>query len=120
MSKAAKYLKYGGWIGTGIGGTASHMKVKDVCSAGNTEACERVKFTETGSFAGGIGGGALAGALLTAPAVAGMCVGLGVPTAGFGTLACGVFVVGAGSFTAGALGGAAGEAMADKIYEMVR
>ncbi|WP_282363973.1 hypothetical protein [Pseudomonas sp. PS01297] len=120
VSKAAKYLKYGGWIGTGIGGAASYMKVQDVCSAGNTEACERVKFTETGSFAGGVGGGALAGALLTAPAVAGMCVGLDVPTAGFGTLICGVFVVGTGSFTAGALGGAAGEAMADKLYEMVR
>ena len=31
-----------------------------------------------------------------------------------------VFVVGVGSFTAGALGGAAGEAMADKIYEIAR
>lgn len=96
------------------------MKVQDVCTAGNAEACERVKFTETGSFAGGIGGGSLAGALLTAPAVAGICVGLGVPSAGVGTLVCGVFVVGVGSFTAGALGGAAGEAMADKIYEIAR
>lgn len=120
VSKAAKYLKLGGWIGTGIGGTASHMKVKDVCSAGSTEACKRVKFTEVGSFAGGVGGGSIAGALLTAPAVAGICVGLGVPSAGVGTLVCGVFVVGVGSFTAGALGGAAGEAMADKIYEIAR
>jgi len=120
VSKAAKYLKYGGWIGTGIGGGASYMKVQDVCAAGNTEACKRVKFTEAGNFAGGMGGGALAGALLTAPAVAGICVGLGVPTAGVGTLVCGVLVVGVGSFTAGAIGGAAGEAMADKIYEIVR
>ncbi len=120
VSKASKYLKYGGWIGTSVGGGASYMKVQDVCTAGDTEACKKVKFTETGSFAGGIGGGALAGALLTAPAVAGICVGLGVPTAGVGTLVCGVFVVGAGSFTAGALSGAAGEVMADHIYEAVR
>jgi hypothetical protein len=44
------------------------MKVQDMCTKGNAEACKRVKFTETGSFAGGIRGGALAG-VLTVPLV---------------------------------------------------
>lgn len=117
VSRASKYLKYGGWIGTAIGGGASYMKVQDVCTAGDAQACERVKFTEAGSFAGGVGGGALAGAVLTAPTVAGICFGIGVPTAGVGTLVCGVLVVGAASFTAGFLGGAGGELIADKIFE---
>jgi hypothetical protein len=39
-----------------------------MCTKGNAEACKRVKFTETGSFAGGIRGGALAG-VLTVPLV---------------------------------------------------
>lgn len=117
VSKASKYLKYGGWIGTSIGGGASYMKVQDVCTAGDTEACKKVKFTETGSFAGGIGGGALAGALLTAPTVAGICVGLGVPTAGVGALVCGVLVVGAGSYAGGEVIGSLGEKAGEVIYE---
>lgn len=79
------------------------MKVQDVCTAGNTEACERVKFTEAGSFAGGIGGGALAGGI-TAPLFGVLCIGLTVPTAGLAPLACGILVVGIGSFAGGKIG----------------
>jgi hypothetical protein len=46
VSKAAKYLKYGGWIGPVIGGAASSMKVQEVCAAGNTEACEEGAYSE--------------------------------------------------------------------------
>jgi len=119
VAKATKFVKYGGWIGTAIGGGSSYFKVQDVCKAGNTEACKKIKFTETGSFAGGVGGGALAGAALTSSTVGALCIGLGVPTGGLVTLACGVVVVGAGSFAGGALGGIGGEAMAEKIYETV-
>lgn len=120
VSKAAKAVKYGGWIGTAIGGGASYFKVQEVCVAGNTEACEKIKFTETGAFFGGVGGGALTGALLSAPTVATLCVALGVPTGGLATLACGVVVAGAASFAGGAIGGIGGEAMAEKIYEAVQ
>ncbi|WP_407728888.1 hypothetical protein ACJJU9_15085 [Pseudomonas helleri] len=120
VSKASKYLKFGGWIGTGIGGTASYMKVQDVCSAGNTEACKRVKFTETGGFLGGFAGGAAGGAVLTGSTVGYVCLGLGVPTGGVGTLVCGVLVVGVGSLGAGIAGGKAGESISDIIYEAVK
>ncbi|MGP5285097.1 hypothetical protein ACTXNJ_28480, partial [Pseudomonas helleri] len=117
VSKASKYLKLGGWIGTGIGGGASYMKVQDVCSAGNSEACKRVKFTEADNFAGGIGGGAIAGALLTAPTVAGICLAIGVPTVGVGTVVCSVVVVGAGSYVGGEVFGSIGEKAGEVIYE---
>lgn len=120
VSKAAKVVKYGGWIGTAIGGGASYFKVQEVCAAGNTEACKKIKFTETGSFAGGFAGGAAAGAALTAPVVAGLCVGLGVPTGGLATLACGIVAVGVGSFTSGAIGGFIGELGGEVIYEAVK
>lgn len=72
----------GGWIGTAVGGGASYMKVQEVCAAGNKDACEKIKYTEGGSFIGGVAGGAMAGAALTGPAVGAICVGLGVPTGG--------------------------------------
>lgn len=118
VAKASKYLKYGGWVGTAVGGGASAMKVQDVCTAGNTEACKRVKFTEAGSFAGGIGGGALVGGL-TAPLV-GLCVALTVPTAGVAPLACSILVMGMGSYAGGELGGALGEMVGEQIYETIK
>ncbi len=50
VAKAAKYVKYGGWIGTAVGGGASVVKVKGVCTEGNAKACEKVKYTEAGKF----------------------------------------------------------------------
>lgn len=120
VAKAAKVMKYGGWVGTAIGGGASYLKVQNVCAAGNAQACEKVKFTETGSFVGGVGGGALVGAVLSGTAVTGLCVALGVPTLGAATLACAVVAVGAASATGGIVGGAAGEWAGEKIYEAVK
>jgi hypothetical protein len=96
------------------------MKVQDVCSAGNKEACERVRFTETGSFAGGITGGAMAGAMLTTSAVGGLCIGLGVATAGVGLLACNVIAVGIGSYAGSTLGEMGGEIIGEIVYESLK
>lgn len=117
VAKAAKYVKYGGWLGTAVSGGVSYMKIQDVCTAGDTEACRRIRLTETGGFAGGVAGGVAAGALLTGSTVGAICLGLGVPTGGAGTLVCGLVVVGAGSFGAGVAGGMAGEEIGDMIYE---
>ncbi|WP_051414792.1 hypothetical protein [Pseudomonas sp. QTF5] len=120
VTKASQYVKYGGWIGTAVGGSASAMKVEDVCRNGSTEACQKVKFTETGSFLGGVGGGALTGAILTAPMVATICVGIGVPTGGLGTVICGAIVAGTGSYAGGIIGEKGGEEFAEIIYEVVK
>ncbi|WP_030137991.1 PAAR domain-containing protein [Pseudomonas fluorescens] len=117
VSRAAKIVKYGGWVGTAIGGGASYMKVQDVCTAGNVEACEKVKFTESGSFAGGVIGGAVVGSILTGSTAGAICLALGVPTAGAGTLVCGLVVVGVGSLAAGAAIGKVGEQVGEIIYE---
>jgi uncharacterized Zn-binding protein involved in type VI secretion len=117
VAKASKYVKYGGWLGTAVGGGASALKVQDVCNAGDTETCERVKFTEAGSFTGGIVGGGIVGAALSTSAVGGLCVGLGIPTGGLGLLVCSIVVVGAGSFSSSAIGSVIGEKMGERIFE---
>jgi hypothetical protein len=119
VAKASKYVQYGGWLGTAVGGGASALKVQDVCTAGNAQACKRVKFTEAGSFAGGIGGGALVGGL-TAPLVGGLCVALTVPTAGVAPLVCSILVVGVGSYAGGEVGSVLGEMVGEQIYEVVK
>lgn len=120
ISRAAKAIKYGGWIGMAAGAGASAMKVQNVCSAGNKEACEKVKYTETGNYIGSVAGGAAAGAFFTGSVVSTLCVALGVPTAGAATLACGIVVVGAGSVAGGAIVGSAGEKFGEVIYEKTK
>lgn len=120
VAKAAKFVKYGGWIGTAVGGGASYMKVQDVCTAGNAAACRKIKFTEGGNFVGGVAGGAMTGAALTGATVSTICIGLGIPTGGAATLLCGVIIVGAGSYAGGKLLGAGGETLGEAIYEVTK
>lgn len=120
ITKASQYVKYGGWIGTAVGGGASAMKVQDVCRNGSSEACEKVKYTETGSFFGGVAGGAFAGSVLGAGTATTICVAVGVSTAGIGTLLCGALVAGAGSFAGEYIGEKSGEHAAEWIYERIK
>ncbi|MDI3394321.1 PAAR domain-containing protein [Pseudomonas sp. V98_8] len=120
VAKASKYVKYGGWVGTAVGGGASAVKVQDVCTAGDAEACKKVKFTEGGSFIGGIVGGSAAGVIFGAGTTGIICAALGVPTAGAGTLICGLVVVGAGSLATGYALGKTGEKTGEIIYETLK
>jgi hypothetical protein len=115
VAKAAKYLKYGGHIGIALGGTASTLKVQEVCRAGETQACEKIRFTETGSFAGGLGGGTLAVAL-TSPVAGSICAAIGIGSGGLGGVVCGLVVVGGASVAGGAGGAAGGEWMGGFLY----
>lgn len=119
IAKASKFIKAGGWIGMGLGAGSSALKVQQVCAAGNTEQCERVKFTEAGSFIVGTAGGAIAGGILSAKA-AGICVGLGVASGGLALLGCGIIIVGGGSLAIGYGGEILGSAIGEKIYETTR
>jgi hypothetical protein len=119
VSQASQYVKYGGWIGTAVGGGASALKVQDVCTHGSAAACEKVKFTESGSFLGGVGGGMVAGALVSFTAST-ICVGAGLPTGGLGTVLCSALLAGLGNYAGGTFGEKGGERIAEKVYEAVR
>ncbi|WP_460415677.1 PAAR domain-containing protein [Pseudomonas sp. microsymbiont 2] len=111
VAKMSKYLKYGGHVAVGLGATSSYMKIYEACRAGETEECKKVRLTETGSFTGALGGGA-AGAWGGQMASKYVCF--------FGPLgraACGVAMVGAGSFVGSTVLGEVGERVGEVIYE---
>lgn len=117
VSKAARYMKWGGWIGVAIGGGASYLKIQDVCEAGNTAACEKVKFTESGSFIGSTFMGAAAGTFLGS-ASGPICAGIGLSTAGAGGVACAILLVGIGSYAGTKGGEVSGDIVGEIIYEI--
>ncbi|MFO3724692.1 PAAR domain-containing protein, partial [Pseudomonas sp. HLMP] len=116
VAKAGKYLKYGGHIAVGLGGASSYLKVQEVCRAGETEACKKVRLTEAGSFTGGLAGGT-AGGQLAGLAALSVCGVFSVGTAGIGAPVCGIALVGAGSVVGGLAGEGFGELVGEKIYE---
>lgn len=62
ISRAAKYMSAGGYIGIGIGGVSSLLAIQEVCVGDSGAACEKVKFTEGGKFLGATFGGMAGGA----------------------------------------------------------
>ncbi|MDA8482642.1 hypothetical protein NNO07_06135 [Pseudomonas resinovorans] len=117
VAKVAKYLKYGGFVGIAVGGAASSLKVQEVCRAGDTEACEKIRFTEAGSFTVGLAGGIAFGAIANSFAAAPICAVIGVGSAGVGGLACALVVAGGASYLGSTLGAKGGELAGEKIYE---
>lgn len=117
VARLSKYLEYGGYAAIGLGGTSSYLKVQEVCRAGEAGDCKKVRFTETGSFAGGLGGGMLGawggGAVATA-----LCGVFSVGTGGLGVPVCGIVIVGAGSAAGSASIGALGEKAGEILYEV--
>lgn len=116
VSRAAKYMQAGGYIGIGIGGVASLLDVQEVCSADpESAACKKVKFSTggrfTGSALGGYGGGEVA--FLASGKI---CLALGATT-GLGGVACVAAVVGVGSLVGSTAGGVFGEGAGEILYE---
>ncbi|AZE93511.1 hypothetical protein C4J95_1386 [Pseudomonas orientalis] len=115
-SRATRYMKGGGYIGIGLGGVSSSLAIQQVCNNDSGAACEKIKFTESGKFAGSVGGGAFGG---WAGNIAGgaICLGLGVTT-GIGGVVCVAALVGTGAWAGTTYGGEWGEYLGDKIYEV--
>ncbi|MBW9242443.1 PAAR domain-containing protein [Pseudomonas paracarnis] len=116
VSRATKYMKAGGYIGIGLGGVSSLLAIEQVCNGDSGAACERVKFTEGGKFAGSTAGGVFGGGLAKY-AGGPICVALGATT-GIGGIICVATVIGAGAWVGTTYGGGGGEYLGDKIYEV--
>ncbi len=116
VARLSKFLEYGGYAAIGLGGTSSYLKVQEVCRAGETEDCKKVRLTETGGFATGTAG-AMA-STLGANLVSGtICAAVTMGSAGLAAPVCGIVLVGASGMAGGVLGGTLGESVGEFIYE---
>ncbi|WP_421555273.1 PAAR domain-containing protein [Pseudomonas kitaguniensis] len=115
-SRAAKYMKAGGYIGIGIGGVSSLLAIEQVCSGGSGAACEKVKFTEGGKFGLSTSFGAAAG-VIASSASAPICLAMGVASGGIGGVVCVAAIVGTGAWVGTTVGGKVGEYIGEKVYE---
>ena len=118
VAKASKYINAGGWIGIGLGASASILKVQETCKTGREEDCRKVKLTQSGKFSGGLAGGAAAGALISGVTTTSICAAIGAGTFVVGGLVCGLVVIAGVSAVGGKVGEFGGEIVGEKIYNM--
>jgi len=115
VSRAAKYMQSGGYIGIGIGGVSSLLAIQEVCVGDSGVACEKIKFTEGGKFIGSTVGG-MAGGAGSSWVASPVCVALGVTTA-VGGVVCFAALVGLGAWAGAEFGGTGGEYTGTKLFE---
>jgi hypothetical protein len=118
ISRAAKYMSTGGYIGIGIGGVSSLLAIQEVCVGDTGAACKRVKFTEGGKFVGSTSGGIL-GARIGLASSGPICLLLG-GTTGIGGVVCVATLVGVGAWTGTTDGGDIGEVFGEVLYETMQ
>ncbi|HYQ51408.1 MAG TPA: PAAR domain-containing protein, partial [Pseudomonas sp.] len=112
VAKMSNYLKYGGYVAIGLGAGSAYLKVQEACRAGETEACKKIRFTETGSLAGGLAGSAAGGKVGSIVAAAVCSFGV------YGKAVCGIATVGGGSFLGSKAGEKFGESMMEWTYDV--
>lgn len=118
VAKASKYIKLGGWVGIGLGASASALKVQETCRLGREDDCRKVMLTESGKFTGGLIGGAIAGAVVTGSVAAGVCTAIGAGTVGVGGIVCALVIVAGASVAGGTVGESGGELVGEQIYKV--
>lgn len=114
-SKAARFLKAGGWLAIGFAGANTTNEVYNACTVGREQSCSKVAVKKYSSFGASLAGG-IYGGKYGAMAGAGVCVALGVATGGVGLLACSIVGAAAGGYVGGEIAGGATEYMMDKIW----
>ncbi|MFK3972064.1 hypothetical protein ACI2KS_15195 [Pseudomonas sp. NPDC087358] len=80
MSRTAKFLKNGTYVGWGLTTTASAIEVQQACSRGRADVCTRAKYVEATKLAGNIALGSYGSALGVTAGTWTCAVVLGAPT----------------------------------------
>ena len=118
IANASKWMGRAGYLGLGFSAFSAYSNTVEACTSGREEECQIARIREGASFGGSFLGGAAAGAA-TGTVAGGICLAIGVPTAGIGTLVCGVALVGVAGYVGGTVGGNVGEGIGEWGGELI-
>ncbi|MCE1397580.1 PAAR domain-containing protein [Enterobacter cloacae] len=117
-AKYAKAMRYAGYVGIAFSAVHSINEINEACSTGREAECTKKKYTEIGSFSGGLAGGLAGGAL--GMGICSLVLGTATMAAGgAGALACGVILGTSAGYVGGEVSSSGGEAVGEFIYSSV-
>ncbi|MDB6141711.1 MAG: hypothetical protein JWP80_755 [Pseudomonas sp.] len=116
VSQAAGALSKGTPIGIFLDVGVGVLEIEEACSTGREEQCTKAKYVEGGKLAGGLSSSAAGGSAGAFIGTA-LCLAIGLPTGGLGTLGCAVVGGALLGWGGGKLGSLGGEKLGTYIYE---
>lgn len=119
VAKAAMWVRKGTYLGMALDVASTELSIRNACVLGREDECRKAQYVERSSLVAGLMGGSLGGYAggLVGPAI---CLAIGIPTAGTGTIACTVILGAAGGVLGGGLGAMGGESFGEILYETVQ
>ncbi|HAT4917909.1 TPA: hypothetical protein I9738_004791 [Serratia marcescens] len=114
-SRAAKFMKAGGWIGIGLSGLNTTNDVYNACTTGREQECAKIAVKGYSHFASSTAAGIWVGNAGAGLAIAACSIVLGAATAGTGVIVCGI----AGAAIGGAAGSTLGGMGSDYLTTLV-
>ncbi|MBE0457413.1 hypothetical protein [Pseudoalteromonas prydzensis] len=114
VANMAKNLKRVGYVGIALTGVEASANIVKACTEGNTQACTKAKYVESGKAIGAVGGGILGGAVAT---WATCSIVFGLPSSGTSFFWCAVVAGGSGGYAGGKYGGEYGGSKGEVLYE---
>jgi len=103
-ARAARFMKYGGYIGIIFSFAGTTNKVIDGCTLGRENECAKIAFKEYTKFSSNTFASMTSGTIGAAMGL-GICTGISITTAGLGGVACAAL----GSIAGGTLGASASD-----------
>lgn len=117
-AKAASFMKAGGWVALGFSFMNTTNDVYHACTAGRENECAKVAIRKYSNFGGGVAGSYVGAAAAISGATT-ACVAVGVPTLGFGSIACGVIVSAFLTGTTTWVGSKFGESLGEEANSLI-
>jgi hypothetical protein len=118
ISKAARALSKGAYIGMALDVGATALEVQEACSTGREDRCKEAKYVESGKLLLGLSGSFFGGMAGTV-GVGALCVAIGIPTAGVGGLACAIVGGAAGGWLVGRESSKRGGQTGQVLYKLI-
>ncbi|EFE97768.1 hypothetical protein [Serratia odorifera] len=115
-SRAARFMKTGGWIGIGLAGLNTTNEVYNACTSGRKQQCGKIAVKGYGNFAASTATGIVGGRFGSAIGMGACAIVSGSVSVGIGALACGVAGAAIGGATGSAVGGYAADYLTDFIW----
>jgi hypothetical protein len=117
VAKAANLLKKGTAVGIGLNVASTALEIKEACSVGRDEVCEKAKYVEGTKLVGGVSLGSVLGGIGATAGTTACVAVFGIPSLGVGALGCGIIGGVLGASGGGMAGEAGGEAIGEILYE---
>ncbi|MFF7711010.1 hypothetical protein [Pseudomonas sp. NPDC007930] len=119
VANNSPFMKKGAYLGMGIATASTLLTIRNACEVGRKGQCKKVLVVETSKLVGGQMAGAYLGTYMGGAFGGTVCVGIGIPTGGGGTIVCLVALGAGGAWLGDKVCSAVAGRFSKSMYEVI-